>query len=165
MKEVVGGFKILTQDCYGNSKTILVAGIIILAVTSTNRNFKIFGYQQTVDSFFSLFSLDSLYSWKFRIIVFMLLLLCHVLVFGWSVCGRSAGLLLCFIIVLFQVLFDGQVPDTGNGQVPDTGNGQVPDTGNGQVPDTGNGQVPDTGNVPLRASMSFTCLILRISYC
>jgi hypothetical protein len=54
-------------------------------------------------------------------------------IFGWSVCGRSAGLLLCFITVLFQVLFGGWVSDTGN--------------------------------VTLRASMAFTCLILRISYC
>jgi hypothetical protein len=55
MKEVVGGFKVLTHYFYGNSKTILVAGIIILAVTSTNHNLKIFGYQQTVDSFFHFF--------------------------------------------------------------------------------------------------------------
>jgi len=40
MKEVVGGFKMLTHHFYGNSKTILLAGIIILVVASTNHNLK-----------------------------------------------------------------------------------------------------------------------------
>jgi hypothetical protein len=52
MKKVVGGFKMLTQDFYGNSKAILVAGIVILAITSSNRNLKSLNISKLLAVFF-----------------------------------------------------------------------------------------------------------------
>jgi hypothetical protein len=91
-----------------------VAGIIILTVTSTNHNLKSLNINKLLIFFFYFFPpLDGLYSWKFRKIV-SLSILCHVLVLGWPVFGRSTGLKLCFFAVLFPALFGCQVPDTGN---------------------------------------------------
>ena len=100
MKEVVGGFKMLTQDFYGNSKTIVVAGIIILAVTSTNRNLKIFGYQQTVDSFFFTFFLKQSLFMEISNNCFHVIIMscsCIRLVCLWQKCGFASVLYYCIV--------------------------------------------------------------------